>query len=122
MNVLILLSHGSRRRESNEEMQQLADAVAGVAGNPFDRVVCAFQQFGQPPFERVLADLADAGADRMVIYPLFLASGNHVREDVPGMMAQARNQYPAIRFTVLPHLGQSPDMAAFLLAQATRKD
>lgn len=120
MKALILLSHGSRRRESNEEMKQLARAVADVTGQPFHRVVCAFQQFGQPGFEAVLADLAEAGASHVVVYPLFLASGNHVLEDVPALMSQARATYPAISFAVMPHLGQSPDMAAFLMDQAMR--
>ncbi len=118
MKVLILLSHGSRRRESNEEMMRLARTVASLEGCSFDKVVCAFQQFVQPDFPQTLTDLVAQGASHITVFPLFLASGSHVREDVPALMAEARETYPDLTITVMPHLGQIDGMADFLLGQA----
>jgi len=118
MKALILLSHGSRRRESNKEMIQLAQSVAAIEGHSFTLVACAFQQFGQPDFGQTLADLFAAGADHIVVYPLFLASGNHVLVDVPEMIARARTTYPDVLITVMPHMGKTQNLAAFLMTQA----
>ena len=121
MKALILLSHGSRRKESNEEMQQLARSVAALDGHSFGRVVCAFQQFARPSFHEILDDVVAQGASDIVVFPLFLAAGNHVLVDVPDMIARARARHPAATITVTPHLGQTPDLASFLMAQADRQ-
>lgn len=120
MKALILLSHGSRRQESNDEMLQLAQAVAGIQGSPFARVVCAFQQFGRPDFKETLGQLVDQGVKEVIVFPLFLAAGSHVREDVPALMDEARAAYPGLQISVMPHLGQTSGMADFLLDQAVR--
>ncbi len=69
-----------------------------------------------------LDDVVADGATAVVIYPVFLAAGSHVRHDVPQLIDQARNKYPHIAITTLPHLGDTPELAAFLLKQAIRHD
>lgn len=118
MKALILLSHGSRRRQSNEEMQALAAQVARFDSTPFDEVVACFQQFAAPSFEQAVQALVGRGVTEAVVLPLFLASGNHVLEDVPAMVAAARSRHPELTLTVRPHLGQCAGFARFLLDQA----
>lgn len=120
MKALVLLSHGSRRRESNAEMEALARAVAAVEGHSFAQVMCAFQQFATPDFNQAVDQLVAQGVTHIVVFPLFLAAGSHVQEDVPAMIAAARKQNFGIEFIVTPHLGQISDMAAFLVGQAGR--
>jgi hypothetical protein len=120
LKALILLSHGSRRRESTDEMIRLAEAVAGAEHQPFDRVACAFQQFAAPSFQQALDDIVSEGATEVVVFPLFLAAGSHVLVDVPEMIAAARSAHPGVNITILPHLGQMPQLAFFLTEQAAR--
>lgn len=115
MTSLILLSHGSRRAPSNTEMMTLAEAVAGLEGNPFEQVRCAFQQFAEPSFERVVGELAEEKVERIVIFPLFLSSGSHVQEDVPEMVEAAKRRYPQLELILTAHLGGTDDFAGFLL-------
>ncbi len=120
MKALIVLSHGSRRRESNREMIALAEKMAAVANQPFAHVSCAFQQFAPPAFEETIADLVARGATQVVVLPLFLAAGNHVLVDVPEMINKARLQHPTITISLAPHLGKTPELASFLMVQAIR--
>ena len=115
MASLILLSHGSRRPSSNEEMIALAESVAGLEGNAFDQVRCAFQQFAEPTFEKVVSELVKENVNRIIVFPLFLSSGSHVLEDVPELVESTRALYPHLEVTVTAHLGGTNDFADFLL-------
>jgi sirohydrochlorin ferrochelatase len=120
LKALILLSHGSRRRESSQEMMALVKTASNLKHPPFDHVACAFGQFAQPGLDDTVDGLVAQGVTHIVVFPLFLAAGSHVLEDVPAMIQKARARHPAITMTMMPHLGQTPDLAPFLLAQATR--
>ena len=115
MKALILLSHGSRRPESNAEMESLASRIRTLPDNAFSHVTCAFQQFAEPDFQKTIEDLIDKGVKNIVVMPLFLASGSHVSVDVPEMIESAREKHPDVSITVTPHLGQLKDLAQFLL-------
>jgi sirohydrochlorin ferrochelatase len=115
LNALILLSHGSRRQESNAEMIRLAEAVAAVEGQPYNHVTCAFQQFARPAFDQAVEESVSRGVSRIVVYPLFLAAGSHVQEDVPAMIRRARSRFPDLDIILTPHLGQTPGLAQFLV-------
>lgn len=120
VKALILLSHGSHRRESTEEMLGLAEAVAALRDQPFDLVACAFQQFTRPTLDETVNDLVGRGVTQLVVFPLFLAAGSHVAVDVPQMIERARQRYPEVSIAVTPHLGRISDLASFLLEQASR--
>ena len=115
MNALILLSHGSRRSESNAEMQSLASQIRALPQNSFIHVACAFQQFAAPSIEQTFEDLVAKGVTHFVVFPLFLAAGSHVLEDVPEIMQKLQARYPDVHITVKPHLGRTDGLAGFLL-------
>ena len=118
MKALILLSHGSRRSESNDEMKSLAARIRALPENTFTHVACAFQQFAAPTFQEVIKDLMGRGVHTIVVLPLFLASGSHVRIDVPEMIDAATSKYPELSIAVRPHLGQIEGLDRFLLTAA----
>ena len=120
MKALVLLSHGSRRGESNDEIKALAEEIQSLPDNPFESVECAFQQFAAPTFKETIEHLSGRGVVEIVVFPLFLASGHHVRVDVPEMIGQARKWYPRLKIRVMTHLGKTPGMARFLMDEANR--
>ena len=117
MRALVLLSHGSRLEASNQEMMELGQRMADISHQPFDKIQCAFQQFAQPAFETVMEELARNGTRDVVVCPLFLSSGNHVRVDLPEMIAKAAGRYPDIKISLTPHIGGLKGLDRFLLEQ-----
>lgn len=115
MRALILLSHGSRQAAANQEMIALAQRMAALNDPSFSEIRYAFQQFAEPSFETVIADLANGGFEQVVVCPLFLSSGNHVREDLPAMIAQAAGSHPGMQISTTPHLGGLNGLERFLL-------
>ena len=115
MKTLLIIAHGSRRKESNEEVRQLADRVATNSGDAFDRVASSFLEISSPQIDSAIADLAEAGATEIAVFPYFLAAGTHVANDIPRLIDEEKEKYPQIKFTILPHLGALKGISTLIL-------
>lgn len=104
MNALIIAAHGSRKKESEQEVAALAEKLAKRSGGILDLVAHGFLQFCGPDLEAVIAETVEKGATTISIFPLFVSAGSHVRSDIPELIAQARERHPGVNFTVTRHL------------------
>lgn len=116
MNVLLIVSHGSRRSDSNDEVRRLAGRIAGDAGSAFHKVGCAFLELTGPSIDVVIAELAAGGATTIVVFPYFLAAGTHVASDIPRIIDGERARYPHIGFHVIPHFGAMEGLGELILS------
>jgi len=96
---LVLVAHGSRDEAAHACVCEIANAVR--AGLPDVPVRVGYVDVRAP----TVAD-AVAGYDRAVVVPAFLASGYHVRTDLPAQLA-ACTAAPS-RFPVTSALGPDP--------------
>jgi sirohydrochlorin ferrochelatase len=96
---LVLVAHGSRDEAAHTCVCEIADAVR--AGLPDVPVRVGYVDVRAP----TVAD-AVGGYGRAVVVPAFLASGYHVRTDLPAQLA-ACDAAPS-RFPVTPALGPDP--------------
>jgi len=106
MKVLIIAAHGSRKKASNSEVAALARKIAEKTGPAFDRVEHAFLQFAAPLLETTLKEVAQNGADRIVIFPFFIGSGSHITMDIPRLVETLQQDFPDIDIRVTRHLGK----------------
>ncbi|MBA2490160.1 MAG: sirohydrochlorin chelatase [Gammaproteobacteria bacterium] len=114
MQSLILIAHGSRRPESNAEVQTITDALRGRVADRYDYVACSFLEFAQPTIGAAIDDAVRAGRRRVTILPYFLASGNHIVKDVPAMLDAKKREYPHISIDMKPYIGAAPGMIELL--------
>ena len=117
MKALIILAHGSRRKESNEEVRRLANRIKENAGPAFDRVAPAFLEISSPQLDSAVADLIDEGAKEIKLFPYFLSAGTHVVNDVPRLIKEEREKYPDTHFEILPHMGALQGISTLILSQ-----
>ena len=122
MKALLIVSHGSRRKDSNDEVRRLTDRIRENAGPAFDKVECAFLELTSPLLDSAIADLADDGATDIKIFPHFLASGTHVHNDIPCIVEEEKSNYPQIHFEILPHLGALQGISTLILSQIYTSD
>jgi sirohydrochlorin ferrochelatase len=115
MKSLILIAHGSRRQQSNDEVHDLTEALRRQAGEALDRVECAFLELAEPAIPEAIDAAAAAGSDIIYVLPYFLNSGRHVAEDIPGIVGEKRRQYPDIELIQTPILGAAPGILDLLL-------
>lgn len=117
-NALLLIAHGSRRTQSNDEIRALAQQLGTDADNRFGMTDCAFLELAEPSITEGIEQLAQTGAQRIVVLPYFLSNGRHVYEDIPSEVAAARQKHPNIDIELAPYIGSTPTMPDLLLRHA----
>ena len=96
----IFLLHGSRKPKQGE----IEGIVGGLAFAEGMDSHIAYLELQEPSFAKVLEDCQDS--DEVHILPLFVLEGRHVREDIPEITKDLKEEAPHINFVLHPHLGQ----------------
>lgn len=117
MRALLIVAHGSRRKESNDEVRRLATRIQENAGPAFNIVTSAFLEISSPQIDSAVADLIDDGVSEIKVFPYFLAAGTHVVNDIPEQVKEMEETYPSVTFEVLPHLGALQGISTLILNQ-----
>ncbi len=115
MKFLLLVAHGSRRAESNTEVEQVAARLAQVAASEYDGVLHAFLELAEPSIPDGIDACLAGGADEVTILPYFLAAGRHVSEDIPEIVAAKQAEYPDRVIRIAPYLGTAGELPELLL-------
>ncbi len=104
--AVILLGHGSRdplwRRPIEAVAQRIAQRHPGLP------VRCAYLELQPPDLAAAARQLAAAGARQVSIVPMLLGTGKHTRDDLPGLLEQLRQAYPAMSFELQRPVGEDP--------------
>lgn len=105
---LILFAHGARAASWAGPFERLRDLVAAShVGGP---VRLAYLELMAPDLPTVIGEMVAAGVARIDLFPIFLAVGSHLREDLPALLADARARHPGLEIRVHPALGESEAM------------
>ncbi len=118
MKALLVVAHGSRRSQSNTEIQALTQRIAEEAGEDFDLVECAFLELADPLIPAGLKSLAGKGAKSIRVLPYFLAAGTHVASDIPSEVDKGKAELADVDIEILPYLGTHPELPSILLSLA----
>ena len=118
MKALLLVAHGSRRKQSNEEVAILAEKLKSQCSAQYTIINAAFLELSAPLIPDGIKLCVDDGATSIVVLPYFLNSGRHVIEDIPSMINETRALYPDIEINVAPHIGASLLIMDLLIASA----
>lgn len=120
MKSLLLIAHGSRRAESNEEIRALTAKLRALSGNEFTQVECAFLELADPSIEQSIDALVAAGETQILCVPYFLARGAHVASDIPEALGAAKAKHPDVTFLVSEYLGEADQLPSILMQIAGR--
>ena len=101
---VILFAHGSRDPLWRLPTEAVAARVAARPGSPAVR--CAYLELTAPDLPTAAAELASLGLAQVAIVPMFLGAGRHVREDLPALVAQLRERYPAVDWRLQRPVGE----------------
>ncbi|MGO8685401.1 MAG: sirohydrochlorin chelatase [Thermoleophilia bacterium] len=113
--ALVILGHGSRNPAAGEQFQTL---VTQIRARHKDPVYPAFMELAEPSLDDALAAALAAGADEITVQPCFLFEGNHIRRDIPAMLAEFADQHPATVFSYGRPIGADTRLADMLLERA----
>ena len=102
--ALILFAHGARDPEWASPLRRIRTAI--LARSPDLRVELAFLEFMAPNLRVCTATLVDDGFERIVIVPMFIAQGGHVKNDLPLIIDELRRANPQVAFELGAPIGE----------------
>lgn len=112
---LVLFAHGARDARWREPFERLAAKI--TAQRPDLLVRLAFLEMMAPDLRTAADELAGAGCTSIVVVPIFLGQGGHVRQDLPDVVAQVRARHPAVHVELRAAIGEDDTVLA-AIAQA----
>jgi sirohydrochlorin cobaltochelatase len=116
---LILFAHGSRDGRWAEPFERLRERVAGSV--PGAQVVLAYLELMPPDLSTAAGGLSAAGCKVIVVVPVFLGQGGHVRHDLPLLVQSAAARHPECEFRLAGAAGEDDAVldavAAFCVRQ-----
>ena len=101
--AVILFAHGSRDPDWAAPFHAIKSRIA--AAQPNLRVELAFLELMEPSLEETASNVAPSCRE-VIIAPLFMGQGAHLKRDLAGLVAKLRKQHPAVEFRLLPGLGE----------------
>jgi sirohydrochlorin cobaltochelatase len=102
--ALILFAHGARDPEWANPMRRVQAAVRQrVAEMP---VELAFLEFMTPTLADCATALIADGATKIVVMPMFIARGGHLKRDVPELLAALQAAHPGVELTLGDVIGE----------------
>jgi sirohydrochlorin ferrochelatase len=113
--ALLVVAHGSRREQSNEEVRALTAMLRQHATDEYSQVDCAFLELAEPSIPDGIEQCIAAGASEVVVLPYFLSAGRHVVKDIPADVALKQAEHPAVTITIAPYLGAAAGIVELML-------
>ncbi len=114
--ALLLIAHGSRQAEANDDPIALAAEIrtAGV----YAIVEAAFLELAEPTIAGAGRRCVEQGAQRVILAPYFLSAGRHVRRDLQQHRDDLAKEFAAVEFLLAQALGPHALLREIVLQRA----
>ena len=118
MKAILLYGHGARNREWAEPFHRIRAAIK--ARDPKALVEPGFLELMRPSFDEGVACLVDQGATLIVVVPIFMAAGSHVKKDLPQLAANAMDRHPGLVIELAAPVGEADSVLAAMADYALK--
>ncbi|KAK1383839.1 Cobalamin (Vitamin B12) biosynthesis CbiX [Heracleum sosnowskyi] len=100
---VIIVDHGSRRKESNLMLNEFVIMFRDKTGYPI--VEPAHMELAEPSIKDAFASCVQQGVNRVIVSPFFLFPGRHWHQDIPSLTAEAAKEHPGVSYMITAPLG-----------------
>ena len=118
-SALVLFGHGARDPEWANPLRRVQAAV--LARQPGVPVELAFLEFMSPTLSESIAGLLADGVNKIVVMPMFIARGGHLKRDLPEMLAALRAAHPDVEFIQGDAIGEHETVVQAMAAAALQE-
>ncbi|MFM7151865.1 MAG: sirohydrochlorin chelatase [Gemmataceae bacterium] len=105
VTALLLIAHGSRNSEANEDLHHVADELKS-RGHPI--AVPSYLELAEPSIEEGGRLCVRQGANVVVMAPYFLSAGIHVRRDLTESRDNLQREFPEVKFLLADPMSRHP--------------
>jgi sirohydrochlorin cobaltochelatase len=117
---IVLFAHGARDPQWAEPFARIRERVR--TSRPEYPIELAFLELMSPTLEEAIAAVISEGAPSVTVFPLFMAQGGHLKQDLPRILDAIRANHPHIPIALEPPIGEVPEIleaiAGWILARA----
>jgi len=117
MKGILIVDHGSQKREANDMLRVMADLIQTMAG-PDVVVRYAHMELADPDIAAGFSGCVQAGATDVTVFPYMLSPGRHSTADIPRIVANVARAFPKVSFSVTPAFGLHEKLAEVVLERA----
>ena len=114
--ALILFAHGARDPDWADPMHRVCAVLRAQA--PHRRVELAFLEFMKPELRDCAESLLAEGFERIVVLPMFIARGGHLKRDVPLLLDELRRSHPQAHFELDAAIGEAESVVQAMAGYA----
>jgi sirohydrochlorin cobaltochelatase len=108
MRGIVLFAHGARDAQWAAPFQSIRERVR--ASRPECPIELAFLELMTPTLEEAIARLAGQGASAITVFPLFMAQGGHLKQDLPRILDDLRQRHPRLPIALETAIGEVPEI------------
>lgn len=121
MRGIVLFAHGARDPEWARPFEEIRARVR--SSRPEYPIELAYLEIMSPTLEEAIASLVAQGALAITVFPLFMAQGGHLKQDLPRILDAIRANHPRIPIALEAPIGEVPEVLAaistWILGRAT---
>jgi sirohydrochlorin cobaltochelatase len=103
---LILMPHGSKNPEWAVPFHKLTEDLRQDMGN--DAVYLAFMELSSPNLMDAAREIMATSVRKARLLPMFMAKGNHYKQDIPTQIAEVKAAFPELELELLEPIGLHP--------------
>jgi sirohydrochlorin ferrochelatase len=118
--AVLLIAHGSRLPEANEDLRRLAERL--TQSGRFAHVEACFLELADPDIMAGGSRCVESGTNLVLMVPYFLSAGVHLMRDLTGARDELAQKYPDVEFRLGSSLGPHPLLDQIVLARIQEID
>jgi sirohydrochlorin cobaltochelatase len=108
MRGIVLFAHGARDPQWARPFAEIRDRVR--ASRPEYPIALAYLEHMAPTLEEAIDALCAEGASTILVFPLLMAQGGHLKEDLPRILADIRSTRPHVPIALESAIGDVPEV------------
>ncbi len=116
--AIVILGHGSRASvgDANKVVMNIAEMVRTQLHVPILEVAFMNRKSGLQTLHEAIAKAVEAGAREVIVAPVFITKGQHLREDIPQEISAVQAAYGGrVQVKLASHLGEDPRLAQVVM-------
>lgn len=114
--AIVLFAHGARDPKWANPIQKVRAAM--LALQPDVRVELAFLELMEPDLPTCIARLIQERTRRVVVVPMFIATGRHLKTDLPELLKRLSKAHPGIELSLVGAVGEAEPVIAAMAGYA----
>ncbi|AFK87642.1 MULTISPECIES: sirohydrochlorin chelatase [Thermoanaerobacterium] len=112
---LLIVAHGSRANEAKNVVIEIVNKIQSL--NKYKSVKAGFMEFDFPDIPLSIKQFVEEGIFDIIVAPLFLFEGMHIKVDIPSILKKEAEKYPGISIKFARPIGYDDRIIDILLSR-----